>query len=124
MGLVTDIKEVAELVQKADNIELYRRILDLQKEALEEQEGKLQLQARIRALEKRLDLGERLTARNNAYWLAEGDGSEDGPFCTVCWDQKDRLVRLHNVDAKGQGICHGCGTGTYYDSPGVVDLDW
>ena len=37
MGLYESIKDVANLVQKADNIQLYRQLIDLSAEALEMQ---------------------------------------------------------------------------------------
>jgi hypothetical protein len=34
MGLIENVKDVVSLVQKMDNIDLYRKILDLQADAL------------------------------------------------------------------------------------------
>lgn len=44
--------------------------------------------------------------RNNAYWLPNKDGTEDGPFCTKCWDKNKHLIRLNNWGDAGQ--CPEC----------------
>jgi hypothetical protein len=36
--------------------------------------------------------------RNNAYWLPNKDGTEDGPFCTKCWDDDTKQIRLNPLD--------------------------
>lgn len=33
--------------------------------------------------------------RNNAYWFPNKDGTEDGPFCTKCWDDYTKQIRLN-----------------------------
>ena len=37
MGLYEGIKDIAKIIQKADNVELYRQVLDLEAQALEMQ---------------------------------------------------------------------------------------
>ena len=44
MGLYEGIKDVAKVVQEADNIDLYRKLSDLSKQALDLQAEVLQLQ--------------------------------------------------------------------------------
>lgn len=43
MGLYEEIKDVAKVVQEADNIDLYRKLIDLSKQALDLQAEVLQL---------------------------------------------------------------------------------
>jgi|SRR5690625_2462112 len=97
MDIIKGIKEVADVVRKADNIELYRQILDLQKEALDLVEENHELKNEIRELKKVPDLQKKLTFKNNAYYL-DNDDVADGPFCSTCWDARDMLVRLHDND--------------------------
>lgn len=98
MGLVDKVKEVAALVQQLGNIELYRTILDLQKDALDSEDEKRKLRDQVLALEEEVRIKGQLAARDNVYWL--GDGQE-GPFCTGCKDSGKRLIRLHDHDLEG-----------------------
>jgi hypothetical protein len=97
MGALETLKETIGLIQKVDNIDLYRRMLDLQ----------TQVHALIdenRALKETLSRREGLTFSKNAYWMGE-----DGPFCSPCWDGKATLVRLH-LQKGFHPRCPNCGT--------------
>lgn len=82
MSILENLKEAVTLVQRIDNIELYRKILDLQAEvlALVQENTELKQKARIT---------EELAFRNNSYWR-----EDKGPFCSRCWDADGKLVRL------------------------------
>jgi hypothetical protein len=36
--------------------------------------------------------------RNNVYWFPNKDGSENGPFCTKCYDDDTKQIRLNPLD--------------------------
>ncbi|HAN10104.1 MAG TPA: hypothetical protein DCP90_05785 [Clostridiales bacterium] len=98
MGLIGDIKDAASIVQKADNIELYQKILDIQASALELQEENINLKNKVRELEKRKNIEDSLEFRENAYYKKLEDNKEDGPFCSACWDKDKRLTRMHSIN--------------------------
>ena len=52
MGLYEGIKDVAKVVQQADNIELYRQLLDLSAQALDLQAENSKLKEEIAELER------------------------------------------------------------------------
>lgn len=52
MGLYEGIKDVAKVVQQADNIELYRQLLDLSAQALDFQAENSKLKEEIADLKK------------------------------------------------------------------------
>ena len=56
MGLYEGIKEVAKVVHQADNIELYRQLVDLSVQALEMQNEINRLTAENTELRKKRDL--------------------------------------------------------------------
>jgi hypothetical protein len=70
MGIIENVKEAVGLVQKIDNIDLYRKILDLQAEvmALVQENTELKQKARI---------AQDLVFRDNSYWR-----NSEGPFCS------------------------------------------
>jgi hypothetical protein len=83
MGVIETVKDVAGLIQKYDNIELVRRVVELQQQVYD-------LVSENRTLKDRLTTRDQLVCRKNSYWKGQ-----DGPFCSRCWDGEDRLVRLH-----------------------------
>lgn len=100
MGILDTAKEAVQLVQKIDNIELYKQILDLQSEALKLVEEHGVLKGRIKDLEDKFVIKEQLLHKENAYWISIDDGTSrdirEGPFCVHCWDKDQKLVRLHH----------------------------
>lgn len=56
MGLYEGIKDVAKVVQQADNIELYRQLVDLSAQALDMQSEIKRLTAENTELRKKQDL--------------------------------------------------------------------
>jgi hypothetical protein len=98
MGVVDDFKSVVSIVQKIDNVELYRRILDLQSEVVGLFGENLQLKNQLSEVQAKLDLQQKLRFEVNAYWIGDTIQSSDGPFCSNCWDAKRKLVRLHTLN--------------------------
>ncbi|MDD4594715.1 MAG: hypothetical protein PHY33_06360 [Methanobacteriaceae archaeon] len=109
MSLYEGIKDVASIVQKADNIELYEKLLDLQRDALDILDENKSLKERIRELENNLNIEEKLLFKDNAYYLEQKDKEPDGPFCSVCWDRDKKLIRLH-FDSGTRYDCNVCKT--------------
>src|SRR5699024_2102859 len=96
MDIIKGIKEVADVVRKADNIDLYRQILDLQKEALDLVEENNNLRKEITKMKEDKDIHDSLIVKDNFYFK-EVDESAEGPFCTACWDQNNKLIRLNVI---------------------------
>ncbi|MBL7152395.1 MAG: hypothetical protein ISS79_01665 [Phycisphaerae bacterium] len=100
MGIVENAKEAVKLVQQIDNVELYRKILDLQSEAMDLTEQLQQRDEKIRFLEEALRLKGKMIPIRSAYYLTDDAGEiVDGPFCTKCFDVDHvqcRLVRTGN----------------------------
>jgi hypothetical protein len=86
MGIIDNLRETVSLVQKVDNLELYRQIISLQLEVMA-------LVEENRSLKRRLELSEQLVLKDNAYWRKDGD-RPDIPFCMRCWDSESKLIRL------------------------------
>ena len=97
MGVLDTAKDAVQLVQKIDNIELYRKILDLQSDALKMVDDNAKLRDRIKELEAAFAIKDSLVFENNSYFVRK-DTVQDGPYCTLCWDTDRKLVRLHKDD--------------------------
>jgi hypothetical protein len=97
MGVLETAKDAVMLVQKIDNIELYKKILDLQSDALKMVEENGKLRGEVHRLEEAFKIRDTLVFENNHYYGVKDD-TKEGPYCTYCWDQDRKLVRLHKDD--------------------------
>lgn len=94
MGIFDDLKSIGKTFQEAGKIEQYNQILETQKELLEMQKKIIDLESEKVELKEKLKIRGKLIPKNNAYWLAEENGREDGPFCTRCYDKDEKLLRM------------------------------
>ncbi len=90
MGAVENIKEVAELIKKYNNLELNRKIVALEDEVLELTRDKRRLENRMEEQERALKFQGELTFREPFYFLP-GDKT---PYCAACWESKRLAVHV------------------------------
>jgi hypothetical protein len=124
MGIIDTVKDVAALVQKADNIELHQKIIELQGQIMSLLEETHGLRAQRQQLLDRLQFAEGLEFRNNMYW-SRRDGCEEGPYCTKCWDADQKKMRLQQL-LNGAQYCPNCqqsAPGTFTSKSGTHRLD-
>jgi hypothetical protein len=93
MGMVDHAKEIAELIKKYNDQDLYERIVALREEILELREHNIHLRERVKALEYAEDVGGRLVRDGNCY-LFKDDEKHERPYCLTCWDSDQKLVSL------------------------------
>lgn len=106
MSIIDNIKSLASVLQKADNIELYRKILDLQVEAMDLVEQNNNLKQEIRELKEKQNVQNGLVFKRNKYWISEEQALK-GPYCTRCWDVEKLLVNLKDI-RNGYYDCPNC----------------
>lgn len=107
MGIIETAKEAVSLVQKLDNIELIRKLVELQQQCYDlvlENNG---LKEKVTSLEQALSTQRALQFRNNAYWLSDQDDEQSGPMCSTCWDAKRLTIRMVRT-TPGVGHCSNC----------------
>jgi hypothetical protein len=88
-----NVKEVADLVKKVGDIDLYRKIVALEGEILDLTREKRQLEDQLEAAERTLKLKENLAFKEPFYYL-EGDKT---PYCPGCWEDKRSAVHLKHI---------------------------
>lgn len=107
MGLYDAIKDVANIAQKADNIELYRQLLDLGAQALEMQAEIARLREENKELKKQHDLQQRIVRHNAPYITLSGEPS-DICYCATCWGKNQSLIQMLLCE-EGDDVWHfGC----------------
>ena len=105
MGLYEGIKDVAKIVQQADNVELYRQLLDLSSQALDMQSEIARLKAENEELKKEKSTQEdviyhqskQLGSLSREYPFVTLKSNHDGiRYCAVCWGRDKKLIPLYD----------------------------
>ena len=73
MGLYEGIKDVAKVVQQADNVELYKKLLDLSSQALDMQAEIARLKEENTELKKKRDISENIVRHELPFVTLQGD---------------------------------------------------
>jgi hypothetical protein len=105
VGAVENIKEVADLVKRFNDIDLNRRILTRENEVLDLSREKRRAEERVEELERAFEFKGKLTFRQPFYYL-EGDAT---PYCPGCWESKKIAIHLaRNPAFPIQRQCPAC----------------
>ncbi|MCF6466361.1 hypothetical protein [Clostridium sp. Cult2] len=116
MSIYDAIKDAVNIAQKADNIELYRILLDVQKQSSDLLEENNSLKKQIDKLIDDSHIDKTLIFKHNCYYK-EDDKNFEKPFCTNCWDNNRKLIRMHIYDSSIGAIvqCNTCKVDFYYN---------
>lgn len=112
MGLYEGIKDVAKVVQQADNLELYKKLLDLSAQALDMQAEIAKLREENAELKKRKAIADKVIRHKEAYITL--DGEEELYYCSHCWDSEKITIQLI-VGSNGTFECPHCHVKGVYD---------
>jgi hypothetical protein len=125
MGLLENVREIANVVREMGNLDLYRQILDLQAEVqqltgdlLRKEELNRQKNLQIRELEEKLRFDEKLVRDRDHYFEADDSGAPKGrPYCSHCWEVDRIAVHIHSdLGLATSGFCPRCKNKyRYYD---------
>ena len=105
MGLYEGIKDVAKVLQKADNIELYLKLLDLGEQALDMQAEIAALREENAKLKKEKELddiiifhkpGKSESLHNEYPYITLKSDAEEIRYCAICWGKSHKLIPLYN----------------------------
>lgn len=111
MGLYEGIKDVAKVVQQADNIELYRQLLDLSAQALDFQAGNSKLKEEI------ADLKKAKLAESDIVWHTQPfitlKSNPKPIYCAVCWAKSQKLIQM--ADTGTRYHCYNCNGIAYHE---------
>lgn len=107
MGLYEAVKDVAKLAQQADNIDLYRRLLDLSAQALDMQDEISKLKEENARLKRKQDLSSSIQRHKESFITLEGE-EPMLRYCSHCWDADEKLVQLLCDEDAGSFGCPHC----------------
>lgn len=112
--LSSGIKNVAEIVKKADNLELYAMLLDLQSKALELQEENAQLKQQL-ADRSRIESLRARIIRHDQPFITLQDDDNHILYCAQCWDSKEKLIQMNTEPKTAKYVCPSCKNEGIYD---------
>jgi hypothetical protein len=108
MGVYEMAKDALTLAQKAGNVEIVKRLLDLQAESLNDRETIRVLREEVAELRKRTKVQDELRWEHNVYWRELNAGACEGPFCGRCWDGEGKLARFAEFERDVWWKCVVC----------------
>lgn len=112
MGLYEALKDAVSIAQKADNIDLYRKLLDLSAQALEMQSEIAKLKEENTELKKRRVLANEIVRHKEPCITLRND-DDKLYYCSHCWDSQQLLIQI-NCHKDGTFECPHCkATGNY-----------
>ena len=111
MGLYEGIKDVAKIVQQADNVDLYRRLIDLCAQALDMQNMINKLSEENAILKKKQDIEERIQRHSELYLTLKNEDTI--LYCSHCWDNERKLIQVSTQSGLYQ--CPHCHLKGIYD---------
>ena len=96
MSFYDAFKDVLKIAQKADNVELYKQLLDLSAQALDLQAENAKLIEENTEL-KRHKLDESRIVRHIQPYITLTDDSQQLKYCATCWDSERRLIQMREL---------------------------
>jgi hypothetical protein len=90
VGLIENIKEVADVIKKAGDVDLYRKIVESEGEIIELTRENRRLEEKVQELEKKLALRGVMHFKE-PFYCQEGDQT---PYCPACWETKQVAVHV------------------------------
>ncbi len=114
MRLYEAFKEVLSIAQKADNIELYRQLLDLSAQVLDMQEAIAKLKKENSEFKVKKSIACKIVRHIEPVVTLKND-SMNLRYCSHCWDSQQLLVQL-NCHEDGTFDCPHCKTKGNYDN--------
>lgn len=96
MSFYDAFKDALNVAQKADNIELYRQLLDLSAQALDLQAELAKLKEENAELKKTKIVEERIVRHAQPY-ITFDDDDKNMKFCAVCWDNNRKLIQMKEM---------------------------
>ena len=108
MSIIANAKEIAELVKKLGDVELYRKIIELEGEIIELTREKREFEDEVIRTKTLLVKTHEMIWKKPFYFV-EGD---ETPYCAPCWETNKVQVHLKETGTLMEAWkCPNCNTG-------------
>ena len=105
MSIYDSVKDAVNLFQKADNIDLYKKLLDIGSQALDMQDEIRKLKEENAELKRKSTERQKIIRHRGAYITLEGDEKEI-PYCALCYGKDGIFIQM--VDQDTTYGCYNC----------------
>lgn len=102
---MVDITWILKAVDALKDTDLKIKISELVTENLSLKSDNFDLKKKIDAIDEIKTITSQLFVRDKMYFQKK-ESQEDGPFCTKCWDDEKKLIRV--VNRKGMDVFFEC----------------
>ena len=109
MSLIENTKEIAGLIKKLGDIDLYRKIIELEAEIIDLSRDKHELAREVESLREKQKVRAEMRFTDPFYYRA----SDPIPFCPRCWESDEKLIHMRSsegVDGRHYVSCRVCNT--------------
>jgi hypothetical protein len=106
MGLYDGIKDIAKVLQKADNIDLYSKLIDLSAQALDLQDEVSKLQMENKKLKEEQEIANDIERHESLFVTRKSDEARV-KYCSRCWDSEHKLIQV-DCYCNGRFRCPHC----------------
>jgi hypothetical protein len=124
---IMQVKDISEKWQDAQVrallISSIDQMQDVKEGALTLREENLRLRTDLAALTEKQRLKESLVFKFDSYWLPKDGELLQGPFCTKCFDDEGKMMRLQtNFSGRNSHACPKCKNGTWIHQDTLKEL--
>lgn len=104
MSLYEGFKDVISVAQKADNVELYKQLLDLSAEALDMQNQLYQLTQENIELKRQLSEEDAVIRHTEGNYITLLNDALEIQYCSTCWGKEHKLIQLREECEERKGL--------------------
>lgn len=107
MSVLDQAKELASLIKKVGDIEMYRQIVELEGEIIELTRTNRSLEESNSSLQKQLQLRSKMLFKQPFYFQED----DEVPFCPLCWEKEQQTIHLGSIPPQNPStyVCTACG---------------
>lgn len=107
MGVIDNMRDIADLIKKAGDLDLYRKIVESESEVAELTRENRGLEERVSEVERTLALQKEMVHKP-PFYFQEADPT---PYCSPCWETKKLAIHVifsHDNDYEIRWDCPTC----------------
>lgn len=114
MDIIQSVKEAWNCAKKLEQQELLEKLADLKDMCYELRDENRELKERLAEKESH-----KFVFENNMYWDVKNDSVRVGPYCSSCWDNRGKAIRMHKSLENDLYNCPNCKE--YIEGPNYVE---